>query len=241
MKDRSEQPDIRLAIIGAPHVGKSAIAVRFLTRRFISEYEPDVEFVYRREIKFEDDFISFELKDTAGGACLSSAFAFFNWASSIIVVYSIVERSTFITAAVVLEELRRIQRSSQKSSPTFSILANKQDVCHRREVGTEEGRKLALKHGASFYEVSAAQDYDNIFIPLNTLIVQNFIRSAKDGFAEEHSHEIIEKRPNVQLPLIAESPGYDKNLSGKKSPSERKQTVRRKISAAIFKKRSETV
>ena len=159
-------------------------------------------------------------------------------------MYSLVERSTFITAAVILEELRRIHCSSlhsRKSSPIFAILANKQDICHRREVTTEEGRNLALKHGASFYEVSAAQDYDNIFVPLNTLIVQTYIRSVKVAINEDHSHCNVDKRTSLQLPLIEETPGYDRNASGKKSPSERKQTVRRKLSAAIFKKRSETV
>ena len=165
--------------------------------------------------------------------------SFFNWASSIIVVYSIVERSTFITAAVILEELKRIHRSSltpHKTLPTFAILANKHDICHRREVTTEEGRSLALKHSASFYEVSAAQDYDNIFIPLNTLIVQNYIRVTKEALAEDQSHNMVDKRSCLPLPLIEETQGYDKNASGKKSPNERKQTVRRKISAALFKK-----
>lgn len=154
------------------------------------------------------------------------------------------ERGTFITAAVILEELKRIHRSSlipHKALPTFLILANKHDICHRREVTTEEGRNLALKHGASFYEVSAAQDYDNVFIPLNTLIVQNYIRTAKEVLAEDQSHSMVDKRNCLALPLIEETPGYDRNASGKKSPSERKQTVRRKISAVIFKKRSETV
>ena len=169
--------------------------------------------------------------------------AFFTWASSIVVVYSIVERNSFITAAVVLEELKKIYLSSvnsNKALPTFAILANKQDICHRREVATEEGRNLALKHGASFYEVSASRDYDNIFIPLNTLIVQNYIRVTKEALPEEQTQN-VDKRSNLHLPLIEETPGHERCASGKKSPNERKQTVRRKISAAIFKKRSETV
>ena len=168
---------------------------------------------------------------------------YFAWSSSIVVVYSIVDRSSFITAAVLLEEFKRMSRSSHAKKgtiPTIAILGNKYDLCHRREVTTEEGRNLALKHGASFYEISAATDFDNVFIPLNTLIVQNHIKLTKEALTEGHSQS-IEKRTTLQLPLIEEAPGFERGVQTRKSPNERKQTVRRKLSAAIFKKRSETV
>lgn len=171
--------------------------------------------------------------------CVSEALSILNWASAIVVVYSMVERSSFVTASTVLEELKRLTCAPYDlvkiSPPALTILANKQDMSHRREVTVEEGRNLALRNGASFYEVSAAQDYDNIFIPLNQLIVQRYIRATKEALSEEQSHN-IDKRTHLQLPLIEETPGYERNAPGK-----RKQTVRRKISAAIFKKRSETV
>lgn len=155
----------------------------------------------------------------------------------------------------MLEELKRINRTSQKpvvTSPTIAIFANKFDLCYRREVTTEEGRNLALKYGASFYEISAAADYDNIFVPLNTMIIQTYITITKEAMAEERSLNSTRKdssnsnrRDSLYLPLIEETPGYDMSydLSSptKKSPHERKQSVRRKLSAAIFKKRSETV
>ena len=156
----------------------------------------------------------------------------------------------------MLEEFKRLSRTSQKqavTSPTIAIFANKYDLCYRREVATEEGRNLALKHGASFYEISAAADYDNIFVPLNTMIIQTYIVITKEAMAEERSLNSTRRdssnsnrRDSLYLPLIEESPSYDTtsyDLSSptKKSPQERKQSVRRKLSAAIFKKRSETV
>lgn len=131
--------------------------------------------------------------------------------------------------------------SLQKTpSPTLAILANKNDISHRREVTNEEGRHLALKFAASFYEVSAAHNYENIFDPLNTLIIQDYLRLSKEALAEEQLQN-FDKQISLQLPSNDEAPAYDRSATGKKSPSERKQTVRRKISAVIFKKRSENV
>lgn len=233
MKERSDQADVRLAILGAPAVGKSAISVRFLTRRFIGEYEHDMEFIYRREINFEDEIISYELKDASGRKCVSNPRAYFAWSSTIVVVYSIIQRSTFVTAAVILEEAKRMARNT--TMPTIAIFANKHDLCHHREVSTDEGRNLALKYGASFYEVSAAADYDNVFIPINTLIIQAYINIAKQVISKQNN-----KRNSMRLPLIEENVMLEKSGSAKKSPNERK-SVRRKLSAAIFKKRSETM
>ena len=119
--------------------------------------------------------------------------------------------------------------------PTIAIFANKHDLCHHREVSTDEGRNLALKYGASFYEVSAAADYDNVFIPINTLIIQAYINIAKQVISKQNN-----KRNSMRLPLIEENVMLEKSGSAKKSPNERK-SVRRKLSAAIFKKRSETM
>ncbi len=123
--------------------------------------------------------------------------------------------------------------------PSFAIFANKCDLCHRREVSTEEGRSLALRYGAVFYEVSAAEDYDNVFLPLNTLIIQSHINATKAAMPKHRSSSY--HSANLHLPLIEENVLMNKQVATKKSPTERKQSVRRKLSAAIFKKRSETV
>ncbi len=125
------------------------------------------------------------------------------------------------------------------SIPSIAVFANKHDLCHRREVTTEEGRNLALRYGASFYEISAATDYDNVFIPLNTLIIQAYINITKIAISKQQSP--TSTLGNLHLPLIEENALFDKATAAKKSPGERKQSVRRKLSAAIFKKRSETV
>ena len=59
-------------------------------------------------------------------------------------------------------------------APSIALIGNKKDLEHLRKVGEEDGRCLAEKHGAEFWEVSASEDYNSTFIPLNSLIVESF-------------------------------------------------------------------
>lgn len=58
------------AIIGWPYLGLfldfSALVVRFITKRFIGEYDPTLEKTYMFHTVMENEMIYFEILDTAG-------------------------------------------------------------------------------------------------------------------------------------------------------------------------------
>ncbi|KAK1340764.1 hypothetical protein QTO34_017157 [Cnephaeus nilssonii] len=58
--------DIKLAVLGAGRVGKSAMIVRFLTKRFIGDYEPNTGKLYSRLVCVEGDQLSLQIQDTPG-------------------------------------------------------------------------------------------------------------------------------------------------------------------------------
>uniref|UniRef100_A0A8C9FS39 small monomeric GTPase n=1 Tax=Pavo cristatus TaxID=9049 RepID=A0A8C9FS39_PAVCR len=45
---------------------KLALVVRFLTKRFIWEYDPTLESTYRHQATIDDEVVSMEILDTAG-------------------------------------------------------------------------------------------------------------------------------------------------------------------------------
>ena len=49
--DSSDVPMVKLAMTGRSDVGKSAICVRYLTKRYIHEYAKNEEYTYRRHIQ----------------------------------------------------------------------------------------------------------------------------------------------------------------------------------------------
>lgn len=61
----SKQKPLRIAILGQNGVGKSALTVRFITRRFIGDYDPDLEKVYACSRCIDGESVTLELLDTA--------------------------------------------------------------------------------------------------------------------------------------------------------------------------------
>ncbi|KAF2348225.1 Small GTPase superfamily [Trinorchestia longiramus] len=57
---------IRLLVLGQAGVGKSAMVVRFLTKRFIGEYSPQQEGVYSHTVDFASSQVHLEILDAAG-------------------------------------------------------------------------------------------------------------------------------------------------------------------------------
>uniref|UniRef100_A0A803WFX9 small monomeric GTPase n=1 Tax=Ficedula albicollis TaxID=59894 RepID=A0A803WFX9_FICAL len=62
----AKSAEVKLAIFGRAGVGKSALVVRFLTKRFIWEYDPTLESTYRHQATIDDEVVSMEILDTAG-------------------------------------------------------------------------------------------------------------------------------------------------------------------------------
>ncbi|CAH2278604.1 Ras-related and estrogen-regulated growth inhibitor, partial [Pelobates cultripes] len=62
----AKSAEVKVAIFGRAGVGKSALVVRFLTKRFIWEYDPTLESTYRHQATIDDETVSMELLDTAG-------------------------------------------------------------------------------------------------------------------------------------------------------------------------------
>lgn len=143
----------RVVVLGVPGVGKTALTVRFLTKRFIGEYCPTLESVYRYiSTPHDDDDIRLDILDTAGQTTSEWKDSYALWADCFIFVYSITEYSSFEE----LSRLRRLVESSRHStSLTCALVGNKNDLVYDRQVTVTQGRNLASDMGARFYELSA--------------------------------------------------------------------------------------
>ncbi|CAG5081529.1 Similar to RERG: Ras-related and estrogen-regulated growth inhibitor (Bos taurus) [Cotesia congregata] len=77
-RKKSSLCEVKVAVIGAPGVGKSALTVRFLTRRYIGEYDHQQENRYKHES--EEEMPTMET---------------LQWADGLLLVYSITDRGSF--------------------------------------------------------------------------------------------------------------------------------------------------
>ncbi|XP_041649075.1 ras-like protein family member 11B [Cheilinus undulatus] len=168
MEGNQQKVEVKLLLLGAHSVGKSALTVRFLTRRFIGEYG-DIDSVYSRVERLDGQDVCFSVWDSLysqdGEQAPPISDKQLQWADGVILVYSICDRLSF---DIVRQQLQQIRRS-RKSLPVV-IVANKRDLRRHRSVSSEEGLLLALSHGCGFFEVSAAETYHGVLLVFHRLV-----------------------------------------------------------------------
>ncbi|XP_048005618.1 ras-related and estrogen-regulated growth inhibitor [Leguminivora glycinivorella] len=149
-RKKSSLSEVKVAVVGAPSVGKSALTVRFLTKRYIGEYDHQQDSKYKHEVLLDGDPILFEILDT----CPKSTedlppHDIAQWADGLCLVYSITDRQSF-------NFVRRAKQSLQPDVP-LTLVGNKADMVHLRQVSPDEGEILAKDFECSFREVAAAE------------------------------------------------------------------------------------
>ncbi|XP_063886117.1 uncharacterized protein LOC135114246 [Scylla paramamosain] len=163
-------PVIRLLVLGGHAVGKSAITVRYLTRRFIGEYKSQVDIIYRQTLQIDDFQVELEIVDISSRPgdntlptmeiCQCDCY---------LVVYSVAERHSFLTANQLLHAIFKLRPHSPR--PPITLLGNKQDLEHSRQVSPEEGATTSTVFGCDFAEVSVAETSEDI-VPVFTSLIR---------------------------------------------------------------------
>ncbi|XP_077994978.1 ras-related and estrogen-regulated growth inhibitor-like [Glandiceps talaboti] len=144
--------EAKLVVFGRTAVGKSATVVRFLTKRFIWEYDPTLEFTYRHQASVDEEPVTMEILDTAGQENNNHREGHVRWGDGFLVVYSVTDRQSFEDVVHIKNYLDDMKKARNVS---MVILANKSDLEHERVVSTEEGERLATELACAFYEGSA--------------------------------------------------------------------------------------
>ncbi|KAK2498570.1 hypothetical protein MC885_017058 [Smutsia gigantea] len=137
----------------------TALVVRFLTKRFIWEYDPTLESTYRHQATIDDEVVTMEILDTAGQEDTIQREGHMRWGEGFVLVYDITDRGSFeevLPLKNILDEIKK------PKNVTLILVGNKADLDHSRQVSTEEGEKLATELACAFYECSACTGEGNI-------------------------------------------------------------------------------
>uniref|UniRef100_H3DJW5 small monomeric GTPase n=1 Tax=Tetraodon nigroviridis TaxID=99883 RepID=H3DJW5_TETNG len=93
---------LKMAVIGGSGVGKTALVVRFLTRRFIGDYERNAGNLYSREVQVDGEQVTIQVQDTPGVEMTDNAVGLpdhvtcsVQWADAVVLVYSVTDRRSF--------------------------------------------------------------------------------------------------------------------------------------------------
>jgi len=155
-RKKSSLSEVKIVVAGAPGVGKSALTVRFLTKRYIGEYDHQSDTRYKHEILVDGDPVIFEICDTCPKNLSDLPPAeTMTWADGLVLVYSITDRSSFNYVKQVWQHVQDLRGTHGKEVPMV-LLGNKGDMVHLRQVSSEEGEILAKDFDCNFGEVAAA-------------------------------------------------------------------------------------
>lgn len=163
--DKNNMPKVRIAVIGKSNVGKSALTVRYLTRRFIGEYRSNTDLLYRQTLTLNNSALEVEIVDVC--SCDIQAFPeeAIYWADASVIVYDITCRNSFTQASDMLQKVLHLR----SQMPTI-LLGNKADLEHLRQVEETEGRTVAIQNNCQFFEVSVAENSSTIYSAFDTIL-----------------------------------------------------------------------
>ncbi|KAL6265603.1 ras-related and estrogen-regulated growth inhibitor [Pogonomyrmex barbatus] len=161
---------VKVILLGQPGVGKSALAVRFATKRFIGEYDCSTDRIYRVDNHLGS---SWEIADPPGYPPASTE-PKLRWADAIVLVYSVTDRVSFDETSR-LRFLVSHARRGRKVPPVVLLVGNKADLsCSpgERMVSALEGQKRAKEIEAhAFHEISVRESVDQV-----TAVFMNILR-----------------------------------------------------------------
>jgi small GTP-binding protein len=172
----------KVCLIGDGYVGKTSIRRKYLRRGFKRAYYPTIGVDFaQRTTEFEGDLANLIIWDIAGQTTYESLRKrYYDGASGLILVYSVVDRTSFDNASKWLVEAHSIM---QKVPPVI-IAANKIDLysSHPKEetVLTKEGKEFTqtfserLNTPIYFIETSALEgtNIDELFHQLAKMMVR---------------------------------------------------------------------
>ncbi|XP_068746807.1 ras-related and estrogen-regulated growth inhibitor-like [Montipora capricornis] len=180
----SQQPNlkaVRTVVLGKDGVGKSALIVRFLTRRFITEYDQTLESTWRHHMEVDSEYIYVDLMDTAGENSQTKLDGCLPGGDIFLVLYSITDRASFEEATRIGRHIReRVKTNS--TSPMLILIGTKRDLGHLRKVDETEGSDLSGELNCPFYEISVSccDGYKEVSDMLRGSIRQ-FLENGKNG------------------------------------------------------------
>lgn len=210
----------RVAVFGQTGVGKTALSVRFITRRYIGEYDSSSESIYQRLHVVPPYYpVFFEIMDTPGqqenGSPLKEKI---KWADAFLLVYAINDPISF-TEIIRLKFLITyiLTGNSNKGRngcfPPIIMVGNKTDLEVERMVSKEEGTKTAADLRCPFFETSARHSLDEVMeifesiyrqsrkLDTGYLCSNNSVKHGKLGRcgSEGHIHtNVIQRTPRIR-------------------------------------------
>ncbi|CAF2399483.1 unnamed protein product [Rotaria sp. Silwood2] len=155
--------EVNVVLLGKQSVGKSALVVKYLTKRFICEYDPFLEDTYWKPDVVDQQEVLVKVMDTYGKDNKRLPY-YLKWADAVLITYSITQQDSFDMALAYLDAITSYSKSLTVSTNelVLMLLGNKLDLERLRVIPKCEGEAVAAKYSCAFCETTAADDYEYV-------------------------------------------------------------------------------
>lgn len=167
-----------IVLLGPLGVGKSALTVKYITKRFIMDYDPFIEGTYSKVVSIDGQDALVKIRDTYmpadAGRLTTQDYGwdfdkYAKWADGFLLVFSVTCQDSFEQARLLLDMLVQYVRTRTAEYPIL-LVGNKSDLESCRAVSESEGAALAAQFDCKYCETSAAEDYENVEHAFTALI-----------------------------------------------------------------------
>lgn len=143
----------KICVLGDGGVGKTALTIQLCSHHFVEEYDPTIEDSYRKQVVIDDKPALLEILDTAGQEEFTALRD--QWirdSEGFVIAYSITSKTSFDLCKNIHSQILRVKDGEEN---VISLIGNKRDLEHKREVSIEDGQNLARLLSTQFHETSA--------------------------------------------------------------------------------------
>ncbi|XP_023933416.1 ras-related and estrogen-regulated growth inhibitor [Lingula anatina] len=151
--------DMNILVLGMDGVGKTALIVRYITKRYIGDYDPYSEAMYTSNSVIDGKPVTLRVIDTVGLEKNSKRSEQITWADGFVLVFSLTCRKSFEAVKRIKEHINELR---QDTKIPMILVGNKADLSHARAVKPVETRGLATDLQCQMFETSASDNYGSV-------------------------------------------------------------------------------
>jgi Ras-related protein Rab-8A len=157
----------KILFVGDSGVGKTSLLHRYTEDIFISNFISTIGIDFKiKRIMCDDKLIKLQLWDTAGQERFKTiTTAYYHGAMAIILVYDICNEKSFRNIESWIQTI-----ANHTDNVVLLLIGNKCDAS-KRVIKTEDGKLVASKYNALFFETSA-KDNTNIDFAISQLVAK---------------------------------------------------------------------
>ncbi|KAJ3431021.1 ras-like protein [Anaeramoeba flamelloides] len=185
---------MKFVVVGAGGVGKSALTIRFLQDKFVSEYDPTIEDTYRKTLTIDKKSVYLDILDTAGQEEYSSMRdTFYQNGDGFVIVYSLTSKESYEKVEEIIDSILRIKDADKYP---MIVVGNKCDLIGKREISRKKVENDYKKNDITVLESSAKKNMN-----VHT-IFEELVRSVRKSIKLQSLEEQRQKKKKSKRCLI---------------------------------------